>query len=285
MKNSIRRYLYPSPNKGSILIVTMWVLICFSILSVGLYKVVSSRIKVTEVMTHRIIGQYMAKAACAYYKVTRQIDKPSFNTLAELSKPREQELGRGKFKYILKDEQSKININKASADTISRLPGFDKDKANNVLESKLRPFHVIEELLLVDGIDEALLEKCKDLITVYGPGSVNINTAGAEAFEVLGFDEGLVSAVMELRRGPDGKEGNEDDVPFESKDGILEDLRSETSLYEEQEAKLIQLLSQNMLSVASDSFALEIETTVLEKPAIRYNIIMEQGQIKRWTEI
>ncbi|MCX5665548.1 MAG: helix-hairpin-helix domain-containing protein [Candidatus Omnitrophica bacterium] len=285
MKNSIKRYSYLLPNRGSILIVTMWVLICFSILSIGLYRVVSSRIKVTEVMTHRIIGQYLAKAACAYFKVIRKTDKTPYDTLTELSTPEEQELGRGKFKYILKDEESKININKASVDMISRLPGFSKDTAKNVFESKLKPFKAIEQLLLIDGVDEGILDKCKGLITVYGNGSVNINTASPEVFKALGIDEGLVSIIMDLRRGPDGKEGTADDVAFENKDRIMEDLRSKTSLYEEQQAKLLQLTSQNMLSVISDTFTLDIETTVLEKPAMRYNIVMEKGKIKRWTEI
>ncbi|MDO8536217.1 MAG: helix-hairpin-helix domain-containing protein [Candidatus Omnitrophota bacterium] len=285
MKNSIKRYSSRSPDRGSVLIVTMWVLICFSILSVGLYGVVSSRIKVTEVLTRRIMGQYLARSACAHFKIARDSDKMSFNTLSKLTQPRTQELGRGKFKYTLEDEEGKINVNKASIDVISRLPEFSKETAKNVFDSKLKPFRAIEELMLVEGVDEALFNKCKGLITVYGKGSVNVNTAPADAFRALGLDEDVINAIMNFRAGRDGRIGTEDDAAFEGAGVIIETLRAQTSLYAEQEAKLLQLISQNMLSSESDSFSLEIETTVLEKPAMRYNIVMEKGKIKRWTEM
>ncbi len=263
----------------------MWVLICFSILSIGLYRVVSSRIKVTQVMTNRITGQYLAKAACAYFKAIKKSDATPSDTLAELNTAQEREMGNGKFKYILRDEKSKINMNRASIEMISRLPDFSKDTATDIVVSKLKPFKAIEQLLLIDGVNEAMLDKCRGLITVYGDGSVNINTASAEAFKVLGLDEGLVDIIIAFRRGSDGKEGTADDVAFDNKSGIIEYLRSKTSLYEEQEAKLLQLTSQDMLSTSSDTFTLDIETTVLEKPAMRYNIVMEKDKIKRWTEI
>lgn len=257
----------------------MWVLICFSILSVGLYGVVSSRIKVTEVMTHRIIGQYLAKAACAYFKVTRSSDKtPSLDTLAELNEAQEQELGRGKFKYILKDEDSKININKAPLSMISRLPGFSPDAAKNVFESKLKPFHVVEELLLVEGITDDIFNNCKDLITVYDTGGVNINTAPPAVLKVFGLDDNLITLIGNFRAGYDSKEGTADDGVFKG--------TGELSLLKES-SKVIPNL--NMLTVSSKIFSLQIETTVLGKPAMRYNIIMEKikekWKIRRWIEM
>jgi hypothetical protein len=236
-------------------------------------------------MTRRIIGGYLAKSACAYFKVVKEADKTVFDTLTELGEAEEQELGNGKFKYTLGDEHGKININKASIDVLSRLPGFSKEAANNLFISKSKPFHVVEEILLVEEVSEEMFGKCKDLITIYGDGSVNINTASEQAFRVLGFDDGLINIVMDFRSGTDGKSGTEDDGIFEDKALIVEQLRAHTSLYEEQEAKLLQLVSQGMLSVFSDTYSMNIETTVLEKPAMRYNIVLEKGSIKRWNEI
>lgn len=287
MRNSRRRYSYPSRqsrNKGSILIVTVWVMVAFSILSVGLYNVVSSRLNLSQALEGRITGQFMARAACIDFKERRAKKVSAVDTIYELGQKQTQELGRGKFTYTLKDENSRININSASADVMARLPGFDKDLAQKVYESALKPFHAKEELLLVEDVSEEAFNSCKDLITVYGTGGVNINTASPQIMKILGLDDSLISAISAFRAGSDGKEGTIDDGVFDDTAGIINKLRSATSLYTEQEVKLIQLISQNMFSVESQSFSLQIETTIFEKTTMRYNIVMDKDGIKRWEE-
>ncbi|MDP3791113.1 MAG: helix-hairpin-helix domain-containing protein [Candidatus Omnitrophota bacterium] len=285
MKNFKRQYSYLSRNKGSILVVSVWVLVAFSILSVGLYGIVSSRLKVAQVLEGRVTGQYLAKAACVWFKAKQASGKEPLDTISKLQEKQVHEFGRWKFTYTLTDEESNININTASMDVISRLPGFDKELAEEVYESKLKPFNVKEGLLLIEGVSEEAFNSCKDIITVYGSGGVNINTADTQVLQVLGLDTSLIDLIKSFRAGPDGKEGTADDGIFASTTEIINNLRSYSSLFEAQEAKLVQLISQNALVTSSQAFTLNIETTILEKAMMRYNIVVDKDKIKRWEEL
>ena len=96
------------------------------------------------------------------------------------------------------------------------------------------PLDTIEELLLVKGIDEDLLKtplrsgngysedegdglRLKDIITVYGDGKVNVNTADLSVLScLLGGNVDLAQSIIEYRAGPDGEDGTKDDQPFNS---------------------------------------------------------------------
>jgi len=64
---------------------------------------------------------------------------------------------------------SLININTASAKTLTELSGIGDAKANNIINYREANgmFTDIEELLLVDGIKEALYSQIKDYVTIY----------------------------------------------------------------------------------------------------------------------
>jgi general secretion pathway protein K len=109
------------------------------------------------------------------------------------------------------------------------------------------PFDDMSELLLVNGITpemywgsaamghSAMLNKPKasrsrfeepvypiglvDLFTTTSSGLININTASASVFEILGIPEPDANAIINGpggRAGPDGVEGTDDDMPFRS---------------------------------------------------------------------
>ena len=218
---------------GSILIFAIWVLAFFSILSVSLYKIATSQINVTSHLRQRLVSEYLAKAACVYARAQRNNDVTSYDTLYELRDTQQKTLGWGEFIFEMVDEESKININTASKEILSQLPGFNEELAEAVVTSEFRPFNVREEVLLVEGMEDGIFNQCKDLITVYGKGAVNINTAGKEVLQTLGIDEDLAYIIPEYRAGPDGKEATEDDRVFEEKGTILEQLRSYTGLFVE----------------------------------------------------
>lgn len=265
----------------------MWILVCFSILSVGLYGIVSSRLNIAGALERRITGLYLAKAACVYFKMERTGAGTSFDTIAKLREERSQALGNGKFLFTLSDEESRINVNTSPTDVLISLPGFDKELAKKVYGYKEKPFRVKEELLLVEGMSEEIFEQCKGLITTYGSGGVNINTADAAVLKALGFDEGMVRAICDFRTGPDGKDGTEDDGFFADTASIINELRARSMLYAAQEMRMVQLISQQAISTSSKNFSLNIETTFLDKPAMRYNIVIDtvKDKIKRWIEL
>ena len=294
MRNSVKQslfpYLNPAParrsgvNCGSILIVSIWVLAFFSILSAGLCRIVSSQIRLVKSLEDRITCLYLAKAAYIYANLERKEDQTTYDTLYELRHQRERQLGRGKFIYTFIDEESKLNINTASKEIIARLPGLTLELAQNLIKSKLRPFHLKEEILLVEGINEEVYNASKDFITVYTDGKVNINTAHLEVLRALGLDDDLILTINDFRLGKDDKEFTEDDGVFQNSAEVINKLRSFRGLYESGEVILLQLISQGLISVGSNNFTLEIETMVLNRPAMKYDIVIDKEKLKSWRE-
>jgi len=273
-----------SRNAGSILIFTIWVIVFFAILSLGIYNIISSQIRLIKAAEDRFYGFNMAYAAYIYAKNQIEKDETGYNTLYELRKKQEMQLGIGKFSYTLVDEASKININLVSADVISRLPGLDSELAKDICASSLRPFHNKEELLLVDGISKEMYDKFKDFITVYSQTKANMNTAPREVMTALGCDEGLVDIIDDFRKGADGKEATKDDEEFKDSGDIVNTLDSFRMLSGAQKAILLQLAGQGLIGTESSGFSLQVETGILNRTAMRYIIIMDGALIKQWRE-
>ena len=62
----------------------------------------------------------------------------------------------------------KINVNTASAEELTALPGIGKAYADRIVEyrEKNGPFKKVEDLLNVRGIGEKTLERIRDRVTV-----------------------------------------------------------------------------------------------------------------------
>ena len=62
----------------------------------------------------------------------------------------------------------KINVNTASAEELTALPGIGKAYADRIVEyrDKNGPFKKVEDLLNVRGIGEKTLERIRDRVTV-----------------------------------------------------------------------------------------------------------------------
>ena len=186
--------------------------------------------------------------------------------------------------YGAMDEESKININRvplevldsllktlggpedidspgiASAivdwrdiDIFPSLDGAEDDyyiSLDTPYECKDRDFEALQELLLVKGMTKDIFLKIKDVITIYGEGRVNINTASFSTFYALAGDESLAKRIVEFRNGGDDIPGTEDDNIFET----VEDLREIGPLFTEESIILNRLISLNVLGVTTDTF-------------------------------
>jgi len=280
---SKRKYSFLFLKKGSILVISIWILAIFSILNISLYKMVSSYLKVVKRMRETAISRYLAKSASLYIQETLKEDETYYDTLYEINRPKEVKLEGGKFVFSLIDEESKININKAPLDVLANLPGLDEEIAKKIKNFSPAPFYFKEELLIVEGINEEIFSKIKDLITVYGNGRVNINTAKAEVLKALGFDNDLVRIIEEFRKGADGEELTEDDGIFENVHSIIDNLRSFTPLYEKQEAIILERISQGLLGVSSENYLAQIETYFLGEKK-KFEILLTTEKIKKWQE-
>jgi type II secretory pathway component PulK len=278
---------YPHRKRAAILFVALWTLVVLSIIAIGIGSRVASQINLARYLEDRLISLYLAKAAVNRAVVELEKDQtPDYDTLYELRKKREKTLGKGSFEFTLVDEASLININTASSLVIERLSGLNPDLAKAITESPLKPFLLKEELLLVEGITPEIFLGFKDLITTYSEGRVNINTAGASVFSVLGMSDDLIEIILNYRKGKDGEEATEDDREFKSAATILNDLTDFTILTGSQERQMVELLTSNLLGVDAKNLRLNIETKVLGKPTKNYSVILKrpQGKIRFWQE-
>jgi len=192
------------------------------------------------------------------------------------------------IRYGLIDEERKININKVSHSVLKKLfeiaCGITSQEASDIADSiidwrdeddeprdngaedgyysglnpgypcKNEDFEILEELLLVKGVTQEIFDKAKDVITVYGEGLVNINTAEGLVLQVLGMNEELVEKVMSFRNGSDGEELTKDDNVFEDVGAIADTLNSIEKLSNSEIAQINKIFSFGFLCVRSDNF-------------------------------
>ncbi|MBU3933417.1 MAG: general secretion pathway protein GspK [Candidatus Omnitrophica bacterium] len=186
--------------------------------------------------------------------------------------------------YGLMDESSRISINKAPLEVLESMlenigeveqdaaadianaivdwrdidiivsPGGAENAYYESLElpypCKSGDFQMPQELLLVKGMTPGIFSKIAGVITLYGEGKVNINTAGWRVLHALGLSSELAQRVVQFRRGKDGIDGTEDDIIFNT----AGEIRNIGPLFTKEAGEINRLTSLNALAVKSDVF-------------------------------
>lgn len=221
------------------------------------------------------------------------------------------------------DEARKININKADRATMQRLfkavLGTDDRDAQNIAASivdfrdknstlsvplgsaensyytNLREpyeckdafFEVIDELLLVRGIDQDIFDKIKNFVTIYDEETVNVNTASYEVLSALGIPERILRYIIEYRQGDDGEEATADDNIFNAPQSIVPSLSQHYSLSIGEVALLSNLISKGLLATGSDYFMIRSQAVLTYSSATGEIICVvdREGKIIFWREM
>ena len=223
--------------------------------------------------------------------------------------------------FGLVDEERKININYADKDTLGRLfsdaAGLDVTEAaavahlivdwrdaDDVLYNhednqserlhygregygyrpRNMPFVSVEELLLVDGVNNDVFLSVRDLITAFGDGKVNMNTAPVQVLEALGLSHALAEKVGLFRSGGDTRDGTPDDNVFTSAEDIIPVLKGYSKLTKFEEDELNKLVSGGMISVRSDVFNM-LCTGRLDRGSAEGKLLCvftRDGRVKYW---
>lgn len=286
---------------GSILIVSLWAFGVLSILSLSLAGFVFQEIKFTNFYSRAASSLPLAKGACQrIFEERKQDETPDYDTLTELKEEIQQPLcDNVAYKYyfvdkkitdaqeIIIDESALININTVSSDVLKRLPGLDKDLAQEIVNSSRRTFRLKEELLLIDGIGKDNFNKFKDNVTTFGSGKININTVSTEVLSALGLKDDLIQLIMRYRQeyaGIDGMPKTDDDGAFTNSATILSDLRRFVSLTLEEEQDLLSVM--NLLDVKSRYLRVNVIPQIKGRGTIRYSIVIhpETNKIISWSE-
>ncbi len=150
-------------------------------------------------------------ALCAY-RTASGVRTACFDTL-----PRRQTV-TPQLTFGASDEESRINILRVDAETIARLPGVTESMAQDlaayVQTSPDAVLQTPEDLRRIpgwEGIDAAELAR---LITFFGDGRVNLNTASTQVLDILGIPRRAIRDLQEYLSGPNGTRGDEDDLFF-----------------------------------------------------------------------
>lgn len=193
--------------------------------------------------------------------------------------------------YGFIDEESKINLNVASREVIqrlvsklitsdeddalfladsiidwrtfgkSRIDGFPSEDYYSHLEypydKRSAPYEVLDELLLVQGINEKMMERLRPFVTVYGSGAVNINTASKIVLQSLGFSDELVDKIISVRNGSDGLDSTLDDHIFVNAYDIASEMSSFLEISETEAREIDNLNSAGIIKTNSFFYFIE----------------------------
>ena len=275
-----------------------------SILGMGLTGLVFQEIKFANAYQRITLSLPIARAATRAVFYLRDNDiTPGFDTFDELTKENQQLLcENNSYRYYFADKASSrdqseiidesalINLNTASVDVLKRLPGMDEELADKLVNSGLRPFNSINEVLLVKDISKDKFLLFKNLVTVYGSGRININTAPRAVLVALGLDEELVDAILRFRQehkieNPNPASTEVLGYGFSDTSKILDDLRSFTFLSLKQEHDILSLL--NVLDVKSEYLRFNVIAVFgNNKEGLHYSIVIHPAsrQILSWRE-
>ena len=337
------RFLYRD-SQGSILILAVWVLSVLGIFSLSIGYQVRQKVALAQRLDLRNLLYGIAEVGIYRGLILVKEPDPSPN-LAWLGDPwssnekefKDISIGEGSYsvayeyddaknssesirktRYGLQDEESKINLNSAHPEVLSRLfqaaSGSDREKAaqiahsivdwrdsdsfqsdpsygaeddyyNNLdppYEAKNAPFEVLQELLLVRGVDPEIFERVEDQITIYGEGKVNINTASKEVLIALGLDEKTAEAILVYRAGIDRESGTEDDRAFSSPGAAANDLAKVSSLGAAEGASLTNLVAAGLLTTASNHFRIQSIAQARGYRMILTAVVNREGKILFW---
>lgn len=295
-----RLYFYPQRNKASIIIICLWVIMILSILGMGLTGLVFQEMKFSSGFSRLISSLPIARGAVkAVFYAKESKNAPVYDTLKKLSEEKEVALCDGvayKYYFVDKqkikdgveiiDESALININLATKDLLAKLPGLDEDLADKIVNSGLRPFKSINEVMLVEDMTADKFRLFKGLVTVYGTGKININTASRGVLRCLGLDDEVISAIERFRQEHkiekpmdfDEPIDAEDDYGFSSVATLATDLGSFGGLGLRQEQDLISLSSR--LDVKSEYLRLNIVPKINGRDGVRYSVVVNLAKKK-----
>ena len=228
--------------------------------------------------------------------------------------------GYQETRYGLVDEERKLNLNKAGLDEIARLimivADFDITEAQSLAaaivdwrdsdsqlsiplgsaedryyynlhssyEAKDADFEVFDELLLVKGMSQEVLDKLKNYITIYGNGKVNINTASSQVLLALNLDDELVDKIIAFRCGRDKIEATSDDNIFNSSSNIVAELNQFSPLSPSQIAILSESVSAGKISTDSSNFMIRAVGQLDRFESQVICIVNREGKILSWKE-
>ena len=155
---------------------------------------------------------------------------------------KDESLKNDEASYIITDEERYININAAPQELLEGVKSMGRALARHIWTRRTKeehagegiiPFNSIEELRYERGVDDddwfgsPKKPGLKDLLTVWGGGGVNVNTASKDVLMCIpGVRESDLDLILDYRAGADGQINTGDDRGFVT----LDDMTTKTGV-------------------------------------------------------
>ena len=291
-------------EKGTILMIALWILAILMLLTVSLAYRASLEIKLSSLTARRIRAREMAREEI--YRLARILknDKNAYDALNE-----EWALSRGEepISYTFQDEERKINLNTFPREVLSALPGVGEEIASAIIDwrdtddiplpggaediyyiSLNPPYHCknkllesMEELQAIKGVTPELFRTLESIATIYGHGKLNINTASEETLGVLltglGSPLSLRDKIILYRQGLDGIEGSADDNIFDAIMTVKQKLQP-NGLIPEEEAAIDTMINRNLIEVKSNCYRVSLKAVLEGKYKCEVKAVLSKNE-------
>lgn len=255
--------------RGSILVVSLWLLAALAVLAVSLAGSLSGEARLLRYRVAQLQAKTWARAGV--YLALQQLGRDlqaggeGFDWLGdEWALPAQDvRVAGGSLAIRIIDEERKLDLNAAGEPLLADF--LDDAGAARAIaayrDSAHRPLVRLEELWeLPDLPDDAeLRQRLAASATVWTSGRVNINTVDRGVLAAFSADEILADRLVESRPGPDGRLGTSDDCLAATASTAAVDLASCAGV---DPHAVVSLLTQQPFEVRSSVFRILVRATV-----------------------
>lgn len=142
--------------------------------------------------------------------------------------------------YQLTDCESRINVNNAPEEVLREIPGLSTGAVRKIVRRRdpqdddfdpmtyfsIQQIWALDEVEDEDWFGKRPGEGLRDILTTWGSGQININTASEPVMRALTeIDASVIQAILGHRIGEDGELGTKDDRAFKSLDELQEQVQ------------------------------------------------------------
>ena len=212
-----------SDPRGSVLIFCLWATAALATVGIAQANRIALQARWLDRVQEKQQAGWLAYSGVQAAAAVLSADNPAVDGYHEVwarTSAEPYRLEAGSFLYTIQDEQARLPINALPKEFLSRLPGFNPQMAEAILQNRLEghPLVHLGQLRFFGPIASEAMEELSSLVTVQGTGLVNLNTASQKVLLQLGLPSALVSQVLLYRSGPDAASGTADDHFFERAD-------------------------------------------------------------------
>jgi type II secretory pathway component PulK len=140
--------------------------------------------------------------------------------------------------YRIEDAERRISINDAPKEILEEIEDISfttvsrimrrRGEEESIADETVTPFLAVEEVRFLKGVTESSWEGddespgLRDVLTIWGDGYINVNTALPEVLETLpDVQSSVVDEIVEQRAGGDGKLYTRDDRVFYTMEQLI----------------------------------------------------------------